>query len=276
MTYASPFTLEAALDALSDTQTCVIAGGTDVYPAMKQGRRPQHFLDISRVSELAEIACLENEIRIGATATWTDIITADLPPAFDALKQAAREVGSLQIQNSGTIAGNLCNASPAADGIPPLLALDATIELASASRGHRRLSIDAFVKGVRQTALADDELVTAICVPTPPEGMSSGFEKLGSRRYLVISICMTAANLVQDLSGRITTARIAVGACSAVAQRVTDLENAVLGLHPDEVHVSPDYLDVLSPIDDVRGTGEYRLEAAAIQCARAIRKAARS
>lgn len=274
MTYYAPTDLSVALQIAALTGGRTVAGGTDVYPSAKQGDRPDHYLDITRISGFGDITHNAKGTRIGAAATWTQIVRADLPAAFDALKQAAREVGSIQIQNAGTLAGNLCNASPAADGIPPLLTLDAAVELTSAARGPRILPLDAFVQGVRSTALAPDELVTAILIPPTPPGAGSAFEKLGSRRYMVISIAMTAALITCDANGRITDARIAVGACSAVAQRLPALEHAALGRHPRELHVAPDHLAPLSPIEDVRGTKSYRLDVVAEQCARAIQRAA--
>ena len=274
MTYSLPSSLSDALDLLGDAGARVIAGGTDYYPALLPGMQPDALLDVTRIAGLADILHMNDTIRIGAAATWTDVVNADLPPAFDALKQAAHQVGSVQIQNAGTVAGNICNASPAADGVPPLLALDAQIELASAARGTRVLLLRDFMTGVRKTALAADELATAIVVPKPPVGMVSGFEKLGSRRYLVISIVMTAANIVLDGKGRIGAARVAVGSCSAVAQRMTGLETDLVGQDPAALVISDDHLAPLAPIDDVRGSAEYRLEAAREHIQRAIRKAA--
>ena len=276
MAFISPESLEAALDALHDENYCLIAGGTDVFPAILQGKTPPAFMDLTRVREISLITQNEDHIRIGATATWSSIVKSDLPAGFDALKQAALEVGSLQIQNAGTIAGNLCNASPAADGVPPLLALNARIEIASAARGIRQLPLTEFIKGVRETDLATDELLTAVIIPKMPQNMTSAFEKLGSRKYLVISICMTAVNLRLDDNALIAEARIAVGSCSAVAQRLTGLEQAIIGTAPDKVKVTAHDLAELSPIDDVRATSGYRIAAAAVQCQRAIKKAAQS
>jgi CO/xanthine dehydrogenase FAD-binding subunit len=187
-----------------------------------------------------------------------------LPRAFDALKMAAREVGSLQIQNRGTIAGNLCNASPAADGVPPLLALDADVELLS-PRGKRVIPLQSFITGYRKTALAEDEIVSAVVVPSPSPEARSGFVKLGSRRYLVISILMAAAVVERDGAGKIARAAVAVGAASPVAQRLGDLEGDLAGL-PRSVTpsslVKESHLAGLSPIDDIRATANYRLDAA--------------
>jgi CO/xanthine dehydrogenase FAD-binding subunit len=274
LSYHAPTDLAEALRIAAEGQGKVIAGGTDVYPAMQQGQRPAAFLDITRIAGLRGITRTDDGLRLGAATTWTDVIRADLPPAFDALKQAAREVGSVQIQNTATLAGNLCNASPAADGVPPLLVLEAQVELASTARGVRRIPLSAFITGVRQTQRAGDELVTALHVPTPPVGAASAFEKLGSRRYLVISITMTAALVTCDAAGVIASARVAVGACSAVAQRLPLLEAALIGQPANAVRVDPAHLASLSPITDVRGSAAYRRDVLAVQCARAIGRAA--
>lgn len=277
MTYHSPLTLLSALEAIKDgIPKKIVAGGTDVYPTMKQGQTPAEFLDVTRVADLRTLEHSDAGTRIGAAITWTEIAKSDLPPAFDALKQAAREVGSIQIQNAGTIAGNLCNASPAADGVPPLLALEARVELASAERGTRSLPLSDFILGVRKTAMAADEIVTAVVIPPQDASSRSSFEKLGSRRYLVISITMTAAHICLGPDGRIADAKVAVGACSAVAQRLPALERDLIGKLASEVHVSLAHLAPLSPIDDVRGSGAYRLDVVQAQCERAILKAARA
>ena len=194
---------------------------------------------------------------------------------FDALKAAAREVGSVQIQNAATLAGNLCNASPAADGVPPLLALDAQVELAS-RRGRRVLPLAEFILGVRRTALADDELLVAIHVPSQSDDARSVFTKLGARRYLVISIAMIAVTLERH-NGKISDARIAVGSCSPVACRLEDLESSIQGralqaLTADAVSqiVWQAELSELTPIDDVRGSADYRHQAVREMLARLI------
>src|SRR5205814_5941824 len=128
----------------------ILAGGTDFYPALGE-RLPQgDVIDITALREIRGISVEPTYFRIGGLTTWTEIVRTPLPRCFDALKAAAREIGSVQIQNRGTVAGNLCNASPAADGVPPLLALDAEVELASAA-GKRRLALAEFITGNRKT-----------------------------------------------------------------------------------------------------------------------------
>ncbi len=225
----------------------------------------EDVLDIAGIAALRGISESDEGWRLGATTTWSELVEASLPPLFDGLKQAAREVGGRQIQNAGTIAGNVCNASPAADGMPALLALEATVEVASRV-GMRRLPLGAFVTGVRRTALMPGELVTALHVPRPENEARSAFLKLGARRYLVISIAM--ASVVVEISDRaVAAARIAVGACSPVAQRLPDLEQALVGAPADArlgERIEPRHLAPLSPIDDVRGSAGYRNDAALV------------
>jgi CO/xanthine dehydrogenase FAD-binding subunit len=278
MTASSPLTLHQALDMLSGHPLPILAGGTDFYPMLQNAPPPPDVVDISQIAELKGIAKQGQAWRIGAATTWSELIATDLPPAFDALKIAGREVGSVQIQNRATIAGNLCNASPAADGVPPLLALDAGIELASAS-GIRVLPLEDFITGNRTTERRPDELVSAILVPDAAETAQSHFVKLGARRYLVISIAMIALVVRMDNANRIADIRIAVGACSAVARRLRDLENDLTGLDTTTADaaaiVSASHLSPLSPIDDLRANAAYRLSAVEETLRRMITEATR-
>jgi CO/xanthine dehydrogenase FAD-binding subunit len=260
--YARPRTIEEATRAMATPGALALGGGTDVYPAHVGRSLSRPIVDLSRVEGLRGITHTADAVRFGAATTWTDIVRAQLPPAFDGLKAAAREVGSIQIQNRGTIAGNLCNASPAADGVPPLLSLDASVELAS-PEGRRVLPLSAFITGYRRTALGPGEIVTAVLVPSPASTARSAFVKLGARRYLVISILMAAAVIETDAQGRILQAAVAVGSASPVAQRLPDLEAELRGFggRPSAI-LTPRHLAGLAPIDDVRATAAYRLEAA--------------
>src|SRR5262249_24104908 len=155
---------------------------------------------------------------------------------------------------------------PAADGVPPLLALDARVRLVSL-RGQRELPVERFVLGNRRTALAPDELLTAIVIPGRSSQAVSTFLKLGHRRYLVISIAMVAAALPFDAQDGVSACGIAVGACSAAARRLVDLESALLGAARADVpaiaqrQLAANALAPLTPIDDVRATRTYRLDA---------------
>lgn len=279
MPYLAPTSAAEALDLLQRHAPKIIAGCTDYFPSRPEGRGPDYLMDVTRVAELGGISQGPQGWRIGAATTWTDILRAPLPAAFDGLKLAAREVGSVQIQNQGTIAGNLCNASPAADGVPPLLALEARVEVASTA-GRRVLPLAAFISGVRQVDLKPGEMVMAVHIPQIAEAATSHFLKLGSRTNLVISIAMVAVVLERD-RGRITRARIAVGSCAPVAQRLPALEARVEGMNLGDlagwdIAAEPEALfSPLCPITDVRGSAEYRTEAVAEMCRRALIDAAR-
>ena len=269
--YARPSDLDDALGLMAEGGARIIAGATDIFPSA--GERPLHgdYVDVSNISALRGVSVDEACVRIGAATTWSEIARATLPPAFDALKVAARDIGAVQIQNRGTIAGNLCNASPAADGAPPLLILDAEVELAS-RRGTRRLALDAFIKGARSTLLAPDEVMTAIVTPLPASTMRSTFFKLGARRYLVISIAMVAVAL-DVVEGIVRDARVAVGACSAVAQRMRQAERRLIGAPASlglGALIEANDLAQLAPIDDIRASSDYRHDAALTLLRRAI------
>ncbi|GGG74555.1 xanthine dehydrogenase [Salipiger pallidus] len=265
-----PETLSEALSLLAGGGRA-LGGGTDLYPALRDGPPPADLVDLMNVAGLRGVSRDGNGWRIGGATTWTDILRADLPPAFDGLKQASREVGSVQIQNAGTVAGNLCNASPAADGVPALLTLEADVELSSQT-GTRRMPLSQFITGPRRTELAQGEILSAIFIP---ETTGSGaFLKLGARRYLVISIAMVAA-VVEIREGLIVSAKLAAGSCAPVAQRLRGLEAQLVGkpAHDAAAIITAHDFPELAPIDDVRAPAEYRRDAVAALTLRTLNAA---
>jgi CO/xanthine dehydrogenase FAD-binding subunit len=270
--FLRPGTLEEALEALAHTRGIILAGGTDLFPALTGPQLKGPVIDISAIAELKAIHSTQDYLHIGGRSTWTDILAAPLPRGFDGLRAAAREIGSVQIQNQATVAGNICNASPAADGVAALLALDAEVTLAS-RKASRTLSLAEFVQGNRKTARQPDEILTAVRIPRRWETAASSFLKLGARRYLVISIVMVAANLMVGPDRRIREASICVGSCSPKAVRLMELEKALAGtsVGPSILHIpKAEHFSPLSPIDDVRATAAYRQEAAQILVRRAL------
>lgn len=262
--YARPVTLAAARDLLDGRKLTVLAGATDLLAARRSLDSAGFVLDLTAVAELRGIADEGAHWRIGAACTWSAIVRTDLPPLFDALKQAARQIGGPQIQNAGTIGGNICNASPAADGVPVLMALDARVRLLSRV-GEREIPLSDFILGPGRAALRDGEMLAAILVPKPEGDAQSAFRKLGARAHQVISI-VSVAGLVVRRDGRLAHARIAVGAASPVAVRLRDLEDDLL-VNPV---VTKRHFADLSPIDDVRATAAYRLRAAEIVTRRLV------
>ena len=266
--YFRPGTLHEALEICAARPVTILAGGTDIYPA-KAARvgwgdmRHPDVLDISAIKDLRGISEEEGKLRFGALTTWTDLRRAELPAAFAGYQAAARDVGGAQVQNRGTLVGNICTASPAGDGIPCLLALDSEVELVSLS-GRRVVPIGDFISGYRETVRRSDEIVTALLIPKPATGARGRFLKLGARKYLVISIVMAAAVLSTDEDETVTEARIAVGACTPVATRLPALEQALIGARSSDAAdiVAVDHLSPLSPIDDIRASGVYRQSAA--------------
>lgn len=268
--YIRPTSLADALDALAPGNSAsgplaILAGGTDYYPSRAGAALDDDILDITAIDELRGIEAREDHFRIGALVTWTDLIEAELPPYFDGLRAAARGVGGRQIQNAGTLCGNLCNAAPAADGVPPLLALEAEVEMAGAG-GVTTCPLDGFLTGEGTTALGRERMVTAIRVPRRGPRAAARFTKLGTRRYLVISIVMVAALIEWDEDEALTLARVAVGACAPVAARLPALEGRLVGRALDGMlgaAVEAGDLAALAAGADVRTDAAYRLDAAA-------------
>jgi CO/xanthine dehydrogenase FAD-binding subunit len=270
--YFRPNTMEEAASILAQPGGIILSGGTDFFPTLGDRSVNENIIDISAIVAMKGVTTTSDEHRIGGLTTWTELLASPLPPCFNALQCAAREIGGIQIQNRGTIGGNLCNASPAADSVPCLLALNAQVELISTA-APRRLPLSDFVVGNRKTVRRPDEILSAVIVPRTMDDARSTFLKLGARRYLVISIVMVAAVLKTDGSGRIADASIAVGSCSAVAQRLSALEHVLIGAPARTgigALVRPEHLSSLTPITDVRAMAGYRMDAGLTLVARAL------
>jgi len=278
--YQAPRSIEDTIALLSKANgnAKVLAGGTDLLVRLRSGfDEPDLVVDIKRIDGMNAITAENGGGRVGAAVSGAELGEHDgVKAAWPGVVEAAELIGSNQIQGRASIGGNLCNASPAADGLPVLLVLEAEVELASRS-GRRRLPVAEFVTGNRQTELRADELAVALHVPRPPRAAASDFLKLGSRHYLVIAIAAVAGLIALDEAGAIAEARIAVGACSPVARRLEALEAGLLGRSAvDDVErlIRATVPPALSPIDDARGSAAYRLEAAAVLVRRLLARAA--
>ena len=274
--YFCPNTLNEALEFRHAFDCVILAGGTDLYPATENQCLTGPTLDLGRIDELKTINIQPDGIHIGAMVTWSDVNAARETSHLHALVEAGRQVGSIQIQNSATIVGNVCNASPAADGVPPLLMLNASVVIQS-KRGSRQQPIEYFITGNRQTTLARDEIVTSIFISNEAVFGQSSFVKLGSRAHLVISIAMVAvqAALHADHFARLT---IAVGACNPVAVRLRELEDRLRGNHfsqAKKIIDEHDWSNALAPITDVRADAQYRRVVVPTLVRRALEKTIR-
>ena len=263
MNYFQPNNLNSAFDALDNNNNLTIAAGcTDLFPTTNEISLNKNILDITNIDSIKGFRFDNEYTKIGAATTWTDIINENLPRCYDMLKACAKEVGSIQIQNLGTIGGNICNASPAADSIPCLLSLDAKIELSS-KFNKRIIPIDEFIFGARKTKLQSGELLTSIIIPKEKENGFSSFKKIGARKYLVISISMVACYMCV-INNKIKDIAISVGSCSEVAKRIFSIERQIIKKNINEnIFNGVDFgkLKEISPITDIRSTQTYRLKA---------------
>jgi carbon-monoxide dehydrogenase medium subunit len=262
--FLAPDSLEGALEHLRrQPGITVLAGGTDLWPQWTAGgARPDRVLSLHRLEALRLIELVGGKLRVGAAATHAELARSEaVRAACPALAEAAATVGAVQIQNRGTIGGNLVNASPAADLPPPLAAAGAEVELASAARGARRVELAAFYRGYREIDRAPDELLTAVIVPALPAGGREAFYKVGTRRAQAISKVMGASRLTFAPDGAVATAGIAFGSVAPTVIRLTDLERWLIGRTPDEAtadEAAGRAAAAVQPIDDLRSSAAYR------------------
>lgn len=250
-----------------------IAGGTDLMVALNfDKRRPEVIIDLTACSELQEWSRSNGTIRIGAGVPYSRLI-AELAGDLPGLAIASRTVGSPQIRNRGTLGGNLGTASPAGDGIPPLVAVGAEVELAS-SNGTRSMPVTEFITGVKENALRDDELIAAVLVPAARGPQQ--FSKIGTRNAMVIAV----ATLSVALDVEVETVGAALGSCSPRPLRAADAEAFIAaeldwtGRSPLPESAATRFGELVAeaarPIDDVRGTAAYRKHALKIMAKRAL------
>ena len=249
----SAASLDDALRILRDEQRTPMAGATDLYVALNFGTLEQkRFLDIWAVEELRGISERGDMLVLGALATYTSLIRSPLVARrLPMLVEAARQVGGVQIQNRGTVGGNIANGSPAGDSLPVLAAADAVVVLRSVD-GERRVPLTQYYTGYRATVMRPDELIVAIEVP-PVEG-KQWFRKVGTRAAQAISKIVMAGV-------RSSHPRIAFGSVAPTVVRVPRTER-VLALTGDIDEGAGVLAEEIAPIDDIRSTAEYRLRVA--------------
>jgi len=264
---SSPSTLDEALALLNDGDGWQpIAGGTDLMVQItgELGPPPARVLDIWRLDELRGIAVEAGALVLGALTTYTEIRRSALcQELLPALVEAAATIGAAQIQNRGTIGGNVVNASPAGDTLPVLLATDAELVLASA-HGERKVVAADFWPAYRRTARAHDELLLRVLVPLPA-GRQVRFRKVGTRRAQAISKVVMALAWRED-GGVWRDVRLALGSVAATPVRARETEKVMEGAAPRQStadHAAAALAAEIEPIDDVRSTASYRRAVAA-------------
>ena len=255
-------------EALAQLNACgeelqVLAGGTDLMVQLQQsGQRAQALLHIEKIQGLKEIAC-NGETSIGALCTHRQLAESTLLNDYRSLRQAAAQVGGWQTQMVGTIGGNICNASPAADTLPPLLIHDARITLASEARGVRVVDLEKFLLGRRQTDRRHDELVSEITLSRPPRRSHDLYIKVGRRSATEVAIVGLAARVTLGEDGRhVEDVRLAVCSVGPVPKRLHEVEQFVKGQEITEAlleEAGDMLLRHIDPIDDTRASKKYRL-----------------
>ena len=266
-----------ACDVLAENPaTTVLAGGTDLMVQVNRGAKSlESVLDLSRILELKKWSIEGSEIVLGAGISYTDLTNPQLAKLVPALAQAARTVGSPQIRNAGTLGGNLATASPAGDTIPALVAMDAFLKLKSSTE-TREVSMTEFVTGVKTNVLKPGEIIESVRIPVF-EGPQE-FLKVGTRNAMVISVVSLA--LVKDHLGR--KLRVGVGSVSPVPFRAAAAEEFISHEFDWETNSGPSekviskfselVADSTEPIDDHRGTANYRKHAVKVLAKRALER----
>jgi CO/xanthine dehydrogenase FAD-binding subunit len=278
--YHEPGTLNEATDLMIEfgEDASILAGGTDLLVNMKRGKvSPGHVVCLSRIQALKKVEKYQGTLTIGACLTVADLRdVAHVGADFKGLYEAAGSLGSPLIRNLATAGGNLVTARPAADLPPPLIAYGADIKLTKENE-ERTLPLEEFFKGPGETAIEPGELLCCIILKEPPLYSGGGYEKLGIRRSLEISIVNVATFLALDgPSGAINEARIVLGAVAPRPVRSPSAEDALIGREPDErlfQEAGQKAAEDARPIDDFRGSAEYRREMVKVLTKRTLRRA---
>ncbi|MEL7568325.1 MAG: xanthine dehydrogenase family protein subunit M [Dehalobacterium sp.] len=255
---------------------CIIAGATNVMPLIRTGRiKDKTLINIRDLKELRYIKETDEKILIGSLTTIADLEKSRVLKNYArALVEAARNFADPTTCNSATIGGNIANASPAADTAPPLLALNATVVVASRAKGERIIPIEEIFKGVNETSLACDEIISEIQVPKNEANKISWFIKIGLRNAMAISI-VSAAACMEIHSGKVKDVRVALGSVAPIPVRSKTVEKELMGRDFTEKVIEEAAQAVIkdiSPIDDIRASKEYRQQVAAVVVKRVLKK----
>lgn len=273
--YLAPTTLAAAVAALATPGARPLAGGTDLIPQLREGRRRvARVVDLKHIPDLVAITPLpDGGARIGAAASATAVAEhAALARAYPALVETARLIGSYQIQNRASLGGNVCNAAPSADAAPVLICLGVQAEVAGPG-GQRTLPLEALFRGPGETALAPGELLAALVLPPPAVRSAAKYVRFTPRNEMDIAIAGAGAWLRLAEDGTIAAARIALAAVAPTPLRVPKAEQALLGQRPTApllAEAGQLAAHAARPISDTRGSAEYRRELTKVLTARAL------
>lgn len=268
--YESPASTEAAIALLAKATgtTRILAGGTDVLVQLHADMiEPELVVDIKRIPGLNGISREAGGWRFGATATGMELMDHEgFAKAWPGIIDGVKLIGSMQVKGRATVAGNLCNASPAADSVPPLMASGAIASVIGPN-GTRDVPVSQFCTGPGKTALAKGEIVTSFFVPDAPPHSGSAYLRFTPRTEMDIAVVGVAINLTLDASGTCTAATMALGAVAEKALLVPDAAKALVGSKVDDAaldRLAEAASAACRPIDDKRGTKEFRIKVAGV------------
>jgi carbon-monoxide dehydrogenase medium subunit len=277
--YEAPRSLADAVRALAEPEACVLAGGTDLLIRMRaEPPRAQRIVDVKAIPELRAIALDAEGVRLGAAVPcWEISQHADLKRLFPGLVEAAELIGSMQIQSRASLGGNLCNASPAADAVPALIALGAQCEIAG-PHGSREVAAESFVTGPGETVLQAGEFLVALRVPAPPPRSRDAYLRFTPRGEMDIAVVGAGVSVTLDDADVCRSARVVLGAVAPTALVVPEAAHALVGTPLDDAALAragAAASAAAQPVDDKRGTASYRRKLAGVLTRRAASIAAR-
>jgi aerobic carbon-monoxide dehydrogenase medium subunit len=280
--YLEPSTLDEAVALLGrhGEAAHVLAGGTDLLVEIREHlRRPRYVMNIKRIPGMSGLSYdPQAGLRVGALVTARELeLMPDVQRHYPGLAQALRELGSIQVRNRATLAGNICRASPSADTLPPLIADGARVRLHGGA-GARELPLEEFFTGPGRTQLRPDELLTEIVVPPPPARCGKAYIKHGRRKAMELATVGVAVNVRLE-NGRFGEVRICLGAVAPTAIRAARAEALLAGQAPDAARIAEAAQaarEESRPISNVRGSAEYRREMVAVLTRRALEQAVRA
>lgn len=279
MRYEAPETLAAALGLLADARGTarVLAGGTDLLVQMRSGRvAPALLVDIKRIAELRTIAPLDGGWRIGAAVTGMELIEHEaFARCWPGIVEAVRVIGSIQVKGRATLAGNLCNASPAADSVPALIAAAAVATIVGPG-GTREVPVEQVATGPGRTCLAPDEILTSFRFAARPARSGDAYLRFTPRTEMDIAVVGAGVNLTLDAGGVCRDARVSLGAVAERALLVPEAAAALVGTRIDDAalqRLGEAASAACRPIDDKRGTREFRTTVAGVLARRAAQRA---
>jgi carbon-monoxide dehydrogenase medium subunit len=276
--YHSPRSISEAVSLLRDTDARVLAGGTDLIVQMRTGRaRPTDVVDLKRVPEATALELDSRGLWLGAAVCSAQIQErADVAALWPGLAEAVALIGSRQIQGRASVGGNLCNASPAADTVPALIAVGATCEIVGSSSA-RTLPVESFVVAPGKNALAPGELLVGLRIPRPAPRTADAYLRFIPRTEMDIAVVGAGVSVTLDGAGCCSAARVALGAVAPTPLLVAAAADALVGSALDDAalaRLAAAATAACQPIDDKRGTAEFRRKVAGVLARRAASAAA--